>query len=100
MGSLRYATWSTRGDCARVQQIVTNLVENAAKSPPCGTIDIRAEDIDLFVRLTIRDTGGRRRRTLVLLDGIRQRVRLQFGREVREDDDCWGKGWSWHMATH
>jgi len=45
------------GDPARIQQIVTNLVENAAKFTGVGEIDLRVEDVARTIRLTVHDTG-------------------------------------------
>ncbi len=53
-----------RGDChidgdqTRIEQVVTNLVDNALKyTPPGGEIDISTETIGDAVVLTVRDSG-------------------------------------------
>jgi two-component system, sensor histidine kinase ChiS len=45
------------GDSNRVQQIMTNLIENAIKYTPEGEIIIYAGRINDFVEITVEDTG-------------------------------------------
>jgi two-component system sensor histidine kinase KdpD len=49
---------SVMADTQRVGQVLTNLVENAAKYAPAGTsITVSARRIDHFVELSIADEG-------------------------------------------
>jgi len=49
--------WIT-ADAARIEQIITNLLDNALKYTPAGgSIDIRIENADEAVRLKVRDSG-------------------------------------------
>jgi len=47
-----------QGDQARLEQVFTNLMENAIKfTPPHGEVTVSAERLGERVRLTVRDTG-------------------------------------------
>jgi CheY-like chemotaxis protein len=47
------------GDATRLQQVVTNLLENAVKfTEGDGTIEIRVEQADRHIALTVTDTGS------------------------------------------
>jgi len=48
---------AVRGDETRVQQIITNLLSNAAKFTPQGRITIRAGQVDDHIEIRVRDTG-------------------------------------------
>lgn len=49
---------AVRGDPARLQQVVVNLLSNALKHAPRGsTVEVAAEDAGAMVRFTIRDHG-------------------------------------------
>lgn len=49
---------SVRGDPARMQQIVWNLVSNAIKfTPSGGRIDVRVERVNSHVEVSVEDTG-------------------------------------------
>jgi signal transduction histidine kinase/ActR/RegA family two-component response regulator len=46
------------GDAARLEQVIWNLVANAVKfTPPKGTVSVKLERADPFVRITVSDTG-------------------------------------------
>lgn len=52
------APCSILGDPARLEQIVTNLLSNAIKfTPNGGSIHVRLECLDSYVRLEVSDTG-------------------------------------------
>lgn len=44
-------------DSARIGQVLTNLIENAIKATPSGTITVSAETHDAEVWVRVRDTG-------------------------------------------
>src|SRR5690606_33087485 len=49
---------SVRGDPERLQQVVTNLLNNAVKfTPSGGWISVRLEADDQVARITVTDTG-------------------------------------------
>lgn len=49
---------SILGDAQRLQQVLSNLLSNAVKfTPPGGDINVRLQQINGFVQLTVQDTG-------------------------------------------
>lgn len=49
---------SVTGDAAKARQVLTNLIENAAKySPDGGAIEVRLEPNGRYVRFTVKDEG-------------------------------------------
>jgi signal transduction histidine kinase len=45
------------GDRHRVQQVLVNLIDNAAKYAPGGRVEVSAESVDGVVRITVTDEG-------------------------------------------
>lgn len=44
-------------DIGKFKQVVTNLIDNALKYTPKGSVDVSLEHLDGFVRLSVADTG-------------------------------------------
>jgi signal transduction histidine kinase len=73
---------TVHGDPNRLAQVIGNLLSNAIKySPDGGTVHIAAEQIDSYVRVSVRDEG------LGIPEDLQQRV---FARFFRGDADTSG----------
>jgi len=68
---------SVRGDPGRVRQVLTNLVSNAIKFTPRGSIAIRAKPVGAMVEVSVIDTGI----------GISEDAQERIFQEFRQADD-------------
>ncbi|OMG67499.1 histidine kinase [Stutzerimonas balearica] len=67
-------------DAMRLQQVLSNLLSNAAKFSPAGEhIDVRADRRDAFVRVSVRDHGPG------IADSFRERVFQKFAQADSSD---------------
>lgn len=63
-----------RADEAKLRQVIMNLIDNAIKYTPSGSVEVKLEKIDQKVRLSVRDTG-------IGID--KEEMEMLFGKFVR-----------------
>ncbi len=62
----------------QIHQVISNLINNAIKyTPPDGTIEIRSEILDHYIRVSIKDSG------IGLTKEEKERLFTQFGKIER-----------------
>ena len=81
---LSKATPTVLGDATRIREVLTNLVSNAIKFTPAGSVTIRSEAVDSMAEISVIDTG------IGIAKDVHERIFEEFRQASDHVSDTYG----------